>query len=335
VNPSGIVTAFDRATGEKRALLELKPPPSGPLHGATFVRDGALLVVLNHETTLCYDGRSGKRLWTAGGERWFADPAKGTVDAAEERCLMEGEAGQPAVVRLADGAAVGEPVAAPLWVNSALALDGGQAVIVALSNGELRRVELAEGRTSAISTDSGSASRRVDPEARGLNVLALAEDGSAQLLNATSLATVAGAAPSLGAQFIEFSRDGHYGVTIDGEAKRTQLVRFTEDLIGQTVRDEARFCSPAAFSPSGDSLALVTAGRLVMLDGRTGELQAAIVEWPNADDRLVALVPRQVLEETPTSDGARRLQLAPISRGWTSLRLVDVTGVTSRPHRSR
>jgi hypothetical protein len=61
----------------------------------------------------------------------------------------------------------------------------------------------------------------------------------------------------------------------------------------------------------------------------------AVVEWPNADDRLVALVPRQVLEETPTSDGARRLQLAPISRGWTSLRLVDVTGVTSRPHRSR
>jgi hypothetical protein len=276
VDATGVVIAFHPETGDRRELLRLEPAPSGPLNGVTFARDGALLIALDHDATLCYDGRSGKQLWAAGSERWFADPAKGTLDAAQELCLIQGEAGQPQVVRLTDGQLLGAPLEPPLWVTSALAVESGKAVIVALSNGELRRVGLADGRTSAISNDSGSAWRRVHPEARGANVLALAKDSSAQLVNATSLETVAGALPGPGATFIEFSRDGHFGVAKDRGAKRTQLVRFTEDLRGQVLHDEPRLCNAAAFSPSGDSLALALEGRLLLLDGRTGELQGEV-----------------------------------------------------------
>jgi hypothetical protein len=272
VAATGKVTAFDPDTGARRELTTLVPAPTGWLGGATFARNGSLLIVLDQETTLCYDARTGERRWAAGSQRWFRDPGQGTLDAAEELCLILDSRGVPQVVHLTDGTPAGDPAAPPLAVTSAVVMAGGDAVVLGLSNGDVRRVELADGRTSAVATHPSGWSRRVHPGVRGPNVLALAHDGSAQLLDATTLEVIAGAAPDPGEEFAAISRDGRFGVVIDREAPRTRILRFTEDRRGAVLHEEPRLCARVAYSPSGDRVALVCDGRVAVRDGHTGAL---------------------------------------------------------------
>lgn len=128
----------------------------GPAIAAKFVRGGALVIVFDFETTSCYDMETGKRVWARGKERWFADPEMGTVDRAGELCMVQTEADLPAVVSLGTGELLGAVESGMVASRGVIVVEGEEAAIVATSDGELRRVELGTGATSARAASMGT-----------------------------------------------------------------------------------------------------------------------------------------------------------------------------------
>ncbi|MFT6107899.1 MAG: hypothetical protein ACJA2W_000808 [Planctomycetota bacterium] len=279
---TGVVSRFDDTTGVRNEIQRLDPAPEGQVFGAKFVRGETLLIVLDFETTSCYDMDTGKRRWARGVARWFADPATGTVDEAEQRCMIQVEQYRPGVVALDTGETLGVQGSRMVPTHDVVLVEGEQAAIVALAGGELRRVDLATGATTARASSSGE--ERVyflRPMANG-QLWAAAVGGALLVRDPETLEPTRGVLLGEGASFEAFSQgaspeafseDGEYVVTTSRDPARTRLMKLTEDLQGEVVFEEKKYWSAAAFSPSGNSLALAGGGRLKIVDGRTGVLR--------------------------------------------------------------
>ena len=259
VAPTGVVSVFDDKTGTRREVQRLVPAPKGPIYGAKLARSGTLVIIADAEGTCCYRMGSGERLWRRGVVTYFRDPTMGTVDEAERRCMVQLERHRVGVVALETGEPLGDLGAAMVPIEHVTLVENEDAAIVTLAGGELRRVELATGATSArVRAAAGSLLVR-DPE---------------------SLEPTRGAALEVGASVQAFSEDERYAVTTRLDPPRTRLVRLTEDLAGQVVREFDRSWAVVAFSPSGDSVALAGGGRWARLDALTGEtrVEGALLE---------------------------------------------------------
>ena len=275
VDPSGEVRTIDPDTGKPEPILHLEPAPLGALSGAVFVRDGTLLVVLARDTTDCYDARTGKRLWSGGVGRNLVDPALATVDAAEELCLIELASSRPQVVDLASGETLGAVDERSIAATSALVVGDGTSVIVSLGNGEIRLVDLENGMTEAVYQDEFGPDRGYFPdypEARANLIVAPRADGVVRLLDSSSLELVAGARLGGRGAFTNFSPDGRYVTAVEFDPVRTKLIRLTDDLEGELVLEAPYSSRAAAFSRSGDELAFVMKGRIISVNGRTGQV---------------------------------------------------------------
>ncbi len=269
VGADGTVTAFDTRSGDEESLCTLSPAPPEGVSAIEFISGSDTLVVFGFSETAAYEISSGERRWTSDCERWAN---RGVFDETRTWIATNDAHGVAIVVDVKTGPPVFWRRRVPLSTTTTLALPGEQAVVVAASDGSLRRVELETGETSAHTTGHAGRSRVILHAAGDGQFLSFSGAGEVRLHDAETLAVRSGARLDPETWLRVSSPDGRHVVGVTGEPGTTTLYALNEAGDGSAIARLDRRVPAAAFSPSSDRVALIEEGRMLILDVETGKV---------------------------------------------------------------
>ncbi|MEM9803372.1 MAG: PQQ-binding-like beta-propeller repeat protein, partial [Planctomycetota bacterium] len=272
---AGTLRYVDVKTGRAGREIRLTPAPELSPGRPAIVRDGTTLVTYGRDTYV-YDLSSGQRLWRTEGTRRVASPDEGTVDTAESRCLIVPRSRWPHAVDLATGVALDDRVGPTLLATTAVELTPeGDRAVVALSNGEIRLVDLDSGATVARAFEHVERTAYFFFESRPDGVLTR-DEVAIHLRDAETLVPLASAKLDRGGVVRAVHPEGTSFVWSRHTPPATKLIELTEDGTGRVVVSTEQMTQAACYRADGAQVVLAADSEVSLLDATSGEIVTSL-----------------------------------------------------------
>ncbi|MEM9380480.1 MAG: PQQ-binding-like beta-propeller repeat protein [Planctomycetota bacterium] len=272
LDAAGTFRNVDVETGRAGREIRLTPAPVMDFGGCAVVRDGTRLVTYERDHTSVYDLASGRRLWRAEGPRWLMSPDEDGIDTAEMRCLIVPRSRWPYAVDLGTGVKLDDGAAPTRLATTAVErTPGGDRAVVALSNGELRLVELESGATVARAFEHVGRTAHFVHGSRQSGFVTR-DKRAIYLRDAETLDPILSARLEPRSVVRAVHPEGTSLVSSRSEPPATKLIELTEDGAGRLILVTEHETRAAGYRADGSQVALAANVEVFVLDATDGEV---------------------------------------------------------------